>query len=397
MDERTRDHPVPQKRKPNRLVRFLAFLVTVALVLGAVVLVVNYDKLNFDSVKRWFTYWNLSRSDSGQADSFRFDGDISNAFAVLDGELLVCSPNSIRLYGGDGQISVDKTVSMTNPTVSVVGKNALIYDIGGQNLFVYAGREECFSLTQPTDSPLLSADLNDNGWLIVVSQESGFKGTVTVYDSSYGTPQIRLSLSSRFVMDAALSPDNKSMALLTMGLVDGTFESRVELYRLERTEEETDPDWTCPVGSDAILDLRWDGSGIWAVGETGLSLVNPDGTLSGSYSYGGRYLKSFSLDGDGTAALLLGKYRAGSSSELVTVSPDGTERAVLPIDEQVLSLSSAGRYTSVLTADRLDIYDQDLGLYTSLEGTKSALKVLQYSDGSAMLIGNNTAHLYVPQ
>ena len=396
MDERTRDRSVPKKPRPNRLVRFLVFLVTVALVLGAVVLVVNYDKLNFDSIKRWFTYWNLSRNDSGQADSFRFDGDISNAFAVLDGELLVCSPNNIRLYSGDGQVSVDKTVSMTNPTVSVVGKNALIYDIGGQDLFVYSGQEESFSLSQSAGSSLLCASLNSSGWLIVVSQESGSKGTITVYDSTY-SPQIQLRLSTRFVMDAVLSPDNKSMALLTMGLTDGTFESRVELYRLERTEEEIDPDWTCPVGSDAILDLRWDNSGIWALGETGTYLVDPDGTLSSSYSYGGRYLKSFSLDGDGTVSLLLGKYRAGSASELVIVSSDGTERATLAIDEQVLSLSSAGRYTSLLTADRLDIYDQDLDLYTSLEGTKSALKVLQYSDGSAMLIGNNTAHLYVPQ
>ena len=396
MDERTRDRSVPKKPRPNRLVRFLVFLVTVALVLGAVVLVVNYDKLNFDSIKRWFTYWNLSRNDSGQADSFRFDGDISNAFAVLDGELLVCSPNNIRLYSGDGQVSVDKTVSMTNPTVSVVGKNALIYDIGGQDLFVYSGQEESFSLSQSAGSSLLCASLNSSGWLIVVSQESGSKGTITVYDSTY-SPQIQLRLSTRFVMDAVLSPDNKSMALLTMGLTDGTFESRVELYRLERTEEEIDPDWTCPVGSDAILDLRWDNSGIWALGETGTYLVDPDDTLSSSYSYGGRYLKSFSLDGDGTVSLLLGKYRAGSASELVIVSSDGTERATLAIDEQVLSLSSAGRYTSLLTADRLDIYDQDLDLYTSLEGTKSALTVLQYSDGSAMLIGNNTAHLYVPQ
>lgn len=396
MDERTRDRSVPKKPRPNRLVRFLVFLVTVALVLGAVVLVVNYDKLNFDSIKRWFTYWNLSRNDSGQADSFRFDGDISNAFAVLDGELLVCSPNNIRLYSGDGQVSVDKTVSMTNPTVNVVGKNALIYDIGGQDLFVYSGQEESFSLSQSAGSSLLCASLNSSGWLIVVSQESGSKGTITVYDSTY-SPQIQLRLSTRFVMDAVLSPDNKSMALLTMGLTDGTFESRVELYRLERTKEEIDPDWTCPVGSDAILDLRWDNSGIWALGETGTYLVDPDGTLSSSYSYGGRYLKSFSLDGDGTVSLLLGKYRAGSASELVIVSSDGTERATLAIDEQVLSLSSAGRYTSLLTADRLDIYDQDLDLYTSLEGTKSALKVLQYSDGSAMLIGNNTAHLYVPQ
>lgn len=67
---------------------------------------------------------------------------------------------------------------------------------------------------------------------------------MTVYDNSY-SPLVRFSLSNRFVMDAAVAPDNKSVALLTIGLTDGNFESRVDLYRLDRTEEETEPDWTC--------------------------------------------------------------------------------------------------------------------------------------------------------
>ena len=57
--------PKPKKR-PNRFVRFLAFLVTLALMVGAVALVANYDKLNFDFIKRWFSYRTLARNDSGQ-------------------------------------------------------------------------------------------------------------------------------------------------------------------------------------------------------------------------------------------------------------------------------------------------------------------------------------------
>lgn len=62
--------------------------------------------------------------------------------------------------------------------------------------------------------------------------------------------------------------------------------------------------------------------------------------LSGSYDYGGRYLKAFSLDGDGTASLLLGKYRAGSTAELLTINASGELAAALPVEEQVLSLSA---------------------------------------------------------
>ena len=53
------------KKKPNILVRLLAFLVTLALVFGAVTLVVYRDRLNLDALARWFEYRNLETSESG--------------------------------------------------------------------------------------------------------------------------------------------------------------------------------------------------------------------------------------------------------------------------------------------------------------------------------------------
>ena len=155
--------------------------------------------------------------------------------------------------------------------------------------------------------------------------------------------------------------------------------------------------WMLGCTIDTALALRWDSSGIWVLGETGLSILSPSGEVTGYAGYGGLYLKDFSLTGDGTAALLLGRYRAGTDSQLWTVSPDGTTRAALPVEEQVLSLSAAGRYVGLLTADRLDVYDQNLEPYSTLEGTQGAQKVLQQADGSAMLIANAAAWLYLPQ
>ena len=395
MDEMDRGRKAPKKR-PNLLVRLLAFLVTVALVVGAVFLVANYDKLNFDALKRWFAYRDLERGETGQSASFAFEGGVASAFGLLGGDLLVCSGAEIRLYSDSGQVYVDQAVSMDSPVVATAGNAALVYDVGGTALFVYRDREEVFSLSLEEGQQLLSASLSPQGQLVVVSHESGHRALVTVYDSSF-SPQIRLNLSTRFVMDAALSPDGSAVALATMGLNGDTFESRIEHYRLDRTAEETDPDWACSLGNDLVLALRWSDNGIWALGETGLSILSPDGEATGYADYGGLYLKDFSLEGDGTAALLLGRYRAGTSAQLQVFSPDGALRASLPVEEQVLSLSAAGRYVGLLTADRLDIYDQDLEPYSTLDGTQGAQKVLQQSDGSAMLIANAAAWLYLPQ
>ena len=184
MEEINGGRPAPKLQKPNLLRRLLAFLLTAALVVGAVALVAWRDRINLDSIRRWFSYRNLERSDSGQAETFSYGGSASDTFANLDGDLLVCSPTGFQLYSGSGTLYVDETVLLEHPVVSACGKRGLVYDAGGQELFVLSGREVAFTLSQETERSLISASLNPNGWLVLVSQEHGYKGSVTVYDGS---------------------------------------------------------------------------------------------------------------------------------------------------------------------------------------------------------------------
>ena len=104
MDEKNQAQPnTKQKKKPRFFTRLILFLIALAMVLAAVALVAFRDTLNLDSVKRWFHYRSLVLSDSGQAESFLYDGNLDDTFAVLDGDLLVCSKNAISLYSGSGR------------------------------------------------------------------------------------------------------------------------------------------------------------------------------------------------------------------------------------------------------------------------------------------------------
>lgn len=384
-----------KKKKQSLLVRLLAFLATLALVLGAVFLVAYRDTFNVDAVKRYFVYRDLLHSDGGQVESFPLVVGASRSFAGVDGDLLVCSSTGVQLYSSSGTAYVDRTIEMARPTAASAGKVALAYDVGGQQLFAYENREEVFSLTLDAGLSLLSARLNGNGWLAVAAQENRYRGAVTLYDAGYD-PVMKVYLSERFVMDAVPAPDNSGVAVLTIGVDEWGFDSRIDFYRRDRSVEDDSPDASCSLGNNTVVDLLWTEDGLWALGESAVCLVSPEGVLAGSYSYGGRYLKRFSLDGDGTAVLLLSRYRAGGNMELVVVDGSGQARASLALDGQINDISAAGRYIAVLTADRLEIYTQDLKLYDMLEGTQGARQVLQRRDGTALLIGSNTVRLYIP-
>lgn len=383
-----------EEKKKNPFLRFLAFLLTAALLLGSMVLIVNWRKLNFDSIRRYFTYRNLAKNESGQVESFRYIGGVGSSFTQLGDDLLVSSESGVRLYSPGGTAYVDQPCVLDHPFVDTGGTVAVVYDGGGSDLFVYRNREQVFSYTAEKGHSILYASLNAQEQLVLVTQASGLKGEVTVYDSSY-TPLYGLKISSRFVTGAELSPDGKTLALATSGQTGGIYDSQISFYGFPRSAEETEPDAVCSLGNNTILRLHWDNDPLRVLGENALAFVSPDGTLAGSYSYGRRVLKGFSLEGD-ACALLLGKYRAGSSADLVMVDAEGKELAALDMEEQVLSMSSAGRYLSVLTADGLTVYTGELEVYHFTEALQNARRVLQRGDGSVTLISPETARLYLP-
>lgn len=385
----------PKKR--NIFVRLLLSLLSLALFLAAFAIVAFRDRINLDALRRWFTYRSLTLSDTGEAQSFRCGGSASDVFLDLDGDLLVCTGNTIGLWSGSGTQYVDQAVNMDAPAAHAGGGSAVVYDAGGTQLYVLRQRALAFSLD--SDGKLLSARLSSGGLLTVVSQQSGFRGVITVYDAGF-QPTAAVRLSSAYVMDAQLADDGHTLAVVTINQTNGDFSSSLSVYDLnalagQEVSYDVSPAYTCSLGSSVILELDQDGC-IWALGDRALYALNAQAVPLGTVNWSDRYLRAYSLGGKGFAVALLGKYRAGSQAELITADDTGAVTGSLPMDEQVLSVSAAGRYFAVLTSDRLDIYTRDMTLYSTLEGTMGARRVLLRSDGTAFLISSGTARLYVP-
>lgn len=389
--EELRPVPPAPKKKPNPILRLLAFLLTLALLLGAVALVAYRDRINLDAIKRYFTYRSLERSDSGQIDAFQFDSSGRGGFSSLGDDLLVWSSAGIRLYSSSGVEYLNDALSLLHPMADIRDDAAVVYDAGGTTLRVYADRAQIFSLDAEQVHEILSARMGPGRTLAVVTRETGYKGVVTLYGSDF-QPTMAIRISTRYVMDAIPSQDGKTIAVLTVGQSNNTFESTLALY--DRAGDEAFAQ--CSLGNNAILDLSCSGGVFWALGETGLSIVSTDGATNLTCDYGGAYLKDYSLGGDGYAALLLGKYRAGSSTTLTTVDTKGETIATLDLEDQILDLATSGRYVAVLTASTLTIYTKDLQVYETIDNTMGARNVVLRSDGTAYLASGETAQLCIP-
>ena len=379
-------------KKSHVLVRrVLAFLVTAALVLGALAAVVYRDKLNLDALRRWLTYRSIQTSQTGLAEPFTHGGGDRLDMFCLENGFLFASTAGAHYYSSGGVELGSQVTHMEHPVLSASSRFGVVYDAGRESLFLFGGSHAPFALTPENSSGILSARVNDSGWLTVTGLHDHYRGGVTVYNADH-EPVISLNFSSAFVTDAILSPDCKTVAVVTISQADGAFRSTVHFYSTSATE----PFASAPLDGFTVLDMDFDADGLWLLGESSLVTFTAGGEKRGQYTFDPAYLKGYTLDGDGFAALLLGKYRAGSARNVVTVGHDGLEAARQDLNAQVLSLSAAGRYLALLTGQELRICTGDLSHYNTLHDTRNARHAALFGDGSVLLADSQEAWLYIP-
>ena len=382
-----------RQKKPNRFLRLLALLATSALVLLAMVLVIYRDTINVDTFKHWLAYRNMDTGTTGETDPFSHAGGDKLSIAYLDSGIVTASAAGAHYYTLDGEHLAEEVLSMENPVLTSSRTTAVVYDAGNQSLFAFRNSQEYFSLSLNGGADLLSARPNDGGWLAVTAQQSGYKGAVTVYDRR-GEPVIQISLSSTFAVDAAVSPDGQTAAVVTIGQQDGVFFSRLLLYQVNQQEPFAQVD----LGSLTVLDMDFDEGVVWLVGEDRLLTVSllPEGQQVQTYYISPNYLKGCSLGGDGFAFLLVGRYRSGGATQALRIDSSAQAVQSIPLNSQVLDYAAAGDTCALLSGSQLSLYNAKLEQFADVGNTQAARKVALSANGSAVLANDQYAWLYIP-
>lgn len=382
----------PKKRRGPR--GFLVFFLTLAVVLAVVLLAAYRDGTGFDVLRRYLNYGSVEKV--GGEVYYEYDASTKNRFAALGDTLVVLSDTSLRVLAQSGEEIWSTPVNMSAPALSQGGGRAVAYDVGGTALYVVDENGLVMSLTADEEEPFIAATLNRKGWLAVTAEKRNFKGWVGVYGQDMEDLVFEFNSSRRFVIDAYVADDCASLAAVTLGQENSVFVSNVVLYDLTKPGEVDHPMADYDISDGLVAAIGQQGGKLAAVSDTCLTFADAKGDVTASYSYGGAYLRDYDLSGDGFAVLLLNRYQSGSVGRLVTVDADGTELGSLDVNEEVLSVSAAGRYLAVLYADRLVVYNQDLQVYASLRGTGYAREVLVRTDGSALLLSSEYAGLFLP-
>ncbi len=386
----------PKKSRKRR--GFGVFFLTLVIVLLVVLAAAYRDGTGLDALHRYFSYGSSEKV--GGDTVYDYDASSKNHFAALGDRLVVLSDISLKILDQDGGEVWSTPVNMAAPALSQGGGKVVAYDVGGTELYVLdqdgevilrdQNGEEVTEAASETE-PLISAALNENGWLAVTTKKKNYKGWVDVYDDSMERVFVFRS-SVRFVEDAYVTNDGGYLAAVTLGQENSVFVSNIVLYDLTKEDPVADYD----ISDGLVIAIGQQDGKLVTVSDNCLTFANTKGEVSAAYSYQGAYLREYDISGDGFTTLLLNRYQSGSVGRLVTVDTDGEELGSLDVNGEIQSISAAGRYLAVQYIDSLVVYNQALEVYASLKGTDDAKEALMRPDGSVLLLSSESASLFLP-
>ena len=324
---------------------------------------------------------NLLTSEQ-RAEAYYYSSDANSVYSSVGDGFAVASGSGLQVFGKDGVQTLSETYIMDTPAISSGGKNAVVYDIGSNTVKIFNDSE--ILLSTKTDGAVISAKMNAKGWTALCVEETGYQGAVYVYNSS-GTLSYKWLSGNSYILSAAVSPDNKYVAVLCLN-EDGTKIMSLKLDDESYSEETY-------ISGEILIDVDFasDGS-VYGLSSSRLYLISSPGAAEIIYSFDDMHLSDYNIQG--SAVLALDEYKSGGTCQIVSVSKNGTVSHLADAGNGILSMSVGSKYTAVLTDTELNIYDTSSGELCSSYTVSACVKVVVYDDGAVVSAARHCAAVY---
>ena len=319
-DKKTTKKKNVKKEKSSWLKKLLYVLLILAVIAAVVYIVIDSVTDDGQTVTDFIKDAVETQNETVKSEKFSFDAYSDNVFEELNGGLVAVSASAFQVFDSTGEIVGRGTKAFSNPAADSGNGGAVLWSQGGKDVMIVTA--DGATKTIDSESTVISADINDGGYVAVASEQSGYKGLVTVYDPQ-GEAVYKWFSGSGYLIDAAVNNSDTGMAALTVSESG----SRLVAYSFGSEEEQGAYNESESVYFDMgyIAENR-----ICAVSDSKAVFVSGKCEYNAEYSFEGWYLKDYSLDGSGYAVFVLSKYRTGGETMIVAVDAGGNIKIYVP-------------------------------------------------------------------
>ena len=201
----------PTGKKSSIIMAFMLFL-TIASVAFFGYLKSQGMELNDIDVRQFLAGTNKVRQLNETSDVIEipYDSKEHPVFGVHMEYLVKCSRDGIWLLDKKGREIWSVGIPLSNPLIKTNGNDLLVVDVGGRDIYVINGKNVRWK--DKTDEKIQNAEINENGYVTVITTSKRYNGEVRVYDN-HGIELFRSIIANDFAVTAKIAPSKDQMVI----------------------------------------------------------------------------------------------------------------------------------------------------------------------------------------
>ena len=271
-----------------------------------------------------------------------YDSKEHPVFGIHMDYIVKCTRDGIWLLDKKGREIWSVGVPLSNPLIKTNGKDLLVVDIGGKDIYVINGKNVRWN--DKTDETIQNAEIAENGFVTVITSSKLYNGVVRVYDK-HGIELSQSTIANDFAVTAKIAPSGKQMVINLINASNAKSYTYLKFFDLNETEPVKKD---MPQGKGLYPFVWFSGEdSIYTAGNTSIAYMDKDGNII--------WEKQFSKI---ASACITGSKRLaaavvnGNVIDLKVFTPAGEEYASAQLEGEVLNINSFGGIISVNTGSK---------------------------------------------
>jgi len=349
-EEEIIDQPTQKSKSTLKFIRYLLLLIMVMVAL--IFLFANRDQINGDNFRRLIAKINIgfsvTDSENGEV---HFDAASTGDTVVYKDGFAHATVEKLIVTDKNGTEFQNIQLGFRKPVISANNRYIFVYDSGGTGLMV----ADSFSVLFETnmEDPIISAKMNENGSIAVVTEGDGYLAKVYVYNASFKEIYRYRSLN-RYILDATVSADNKGLAVSAMNIEGANITSEILYFKLSKESVQ----WSVSFGDRTCIDIAMKDNGtICGLFDWGMVSLNNKGKEIGRYELDNQVIQCYSLE-DGDDNVFVVSAAENGNGTVVICNEKGKVKESIALEYYATALDYKSGRLAVLGNQMAGVYNR---------------------------------------
>ncbi len=307
------------------------------------------------------------------------------ALSEFDGKAIVARNTTVSCV--DSDMNNIWTIQQSNsaPVIKTEGRYSLTYSFDVPGAVLTRDGED---LKLAVETNVIGGSVNRNGYCVLITREKGYKAQLIVY-SPEGEVIYKWHSADNYIIDAAVSYDNRTLAVATVDFTKDTASGGLMYFNFSQDK----PFAGQVLENNVIMEIEYTGkNSLLAVGDMGAAVFDGVGEKLFEYSYDGKKLTNFDIGTDDSLVLALNESDSVlDDTEIKILNKKLGEKGVYTAEGAVSCIDSVNGKVLLVTDRRLTLVSSRGNQIRKLETNKDIKSAVLFGNGNDVLMASGSS------